>query len=207
LNDAAAYHVVVSNSRGSLDSNSVNLSVTALPEPVVIVSQPQALTVDEQAAASFSVAVTGDGEISYQWLKDGGVIEGETSATLNLTSVTTSDAGIYSVIVTNSVGPVLSDAVSLVVTEVQVASSIELTWDIPQAREDGSDLSLGEINGYVIIYGTDVNNLDSQLVVEGASNTMTQLLDLAPGTYYFAIATVDSDGVQGAYSDVIQQAI
>jgi hypothetical protein len=197
----------VSNSRGSLDSNSVNLSVTALPEPVVIVSQPQALTVDEQAAASFSVAVTGDGEISYQWLKDGGVIEGETSATLNLTSVTTSDAGIYSVIVTNSVGPVLSDAVSLVVTEVQVASSIELTWDIPQAREDGSDLSLGEINGYVIIYGTDVNNLDSQLVVEGASNTMTQLLDLAPGTYYFAIATVDSDGVQGAYSDVIQQAI
>ena len=183
------------------------LTVTALPEPVVIITQPQALTVDEEASASFSVEVTGDGEISYQWLKDGGIIDGENLATLTLSSVVLGDAASYSVIVTGSQGPIVSDAANLVVTVVQVTSSIELTWDIPQAREDGSDLSLGEIDGYVIVYGTDANNLSNQLVVEGASNTSAQLLDLASGTYYFAIATVDSDGVQGAYSSVIQQSI
>ena len=207
MTDAAAYRVRVTNSQGSVLSNAVALSVTALPEPVVIVSQPQAVTADENSSVSFSVEVTGDGDISYQWLKDGGIIEGETLPILSLGSVTSSDAASYSVVVTNSEGPVLSDAASLVVTVVQVVSSIELTWDIPQAREDGSDLTLGEIDGYVIVYGTDANNLDNQLVVEGASNTMTQLLDLASGTYYFAIATVDSDGVQGAYSSVIQQSI
>lgn len=207
LSDAASYRVRVTNSQGSVLSNAVALTVTALPEPVVIITQPQALTVDEEASASFSVEVTGDGEISYQWLKDGGIIDGENLATLTLSSVVLGDAASYSVIVTGSQGPIVSDAANLVVTVVQVTSSIELTWDIPQAREDGSDLSLGEIDGYVIVYGTDANNLSNQLVVEGASNTSAQLLDLASGTYYFAIATVDSDGVQGAYSSVIQQSI
>jgi hypothetical protein len=207
LSDAASYRVRVTNSEGSVLSNSVALTVIALPEPVVIITQPQSITVDENASAGFSVEVIGDGEISYQWLKDGGIIEGEDLSTLSLSSVTSSDAASYSVIVTGSDGPVLSDVANLVVTVVQVVSSIELTWDIPEAREDGSDLSLGEINGYVIVYGTDINNLANELVVEGASNTSTQLLDLASGTYYFAIATVDSDGVQGAYSGVIQQSI
>ena len=207
LSDAASYRVRVTNSEGSVLSSSVALTVTTLPEPVVIITQPQAITVDENASASFSVEVTGDGEISYQWLKNGEIINGENLVTLNLSSVTSSDEASYSVIVSNSEGPVLSDAAGLTLTVMQVSSSIELTWDIPESREDGSDLSLGEINGYVIAYGTDVNNLSSQLVVEGASNTMTQLLDLASGTYYFAIATVDSDDVQGAYSSVIQQSI
>ena len=207
LGDAASYRVRVTNSEGSVLSSSVALTVIALPEPVVIITQPQSITVDENASAGFSVEVIGDGEISYQWLKDGGIIEGEDLSTLSLSSVTSSDAASYSVIVTGSDGPVLSDVANLVVTVVQVVSSIELTWDIPEAREDGSDLSLGEINGYVIVYGTDINNLANELVVEGASNTSTQLLDLASGTYYFAIATVDSDGVQGAYSGVIQQSI
>ena len=207
LTDASTYRVRVTNSQGSVLSNAVALTVTALPEPVVIITQPQALTVAEGDSAGFSVEVTGDGEISYQWLKDGGIIDGENLATLTLSSVVLGDAASYSVIVTGSQGPIVSDAANLVVTVVQVTSSIELTWDIPQAREDGSDLSLGEIDGYVIVYGTDANNLSNQLVVEGASNTSAQLLDLASGTYYFAIATVDSDGVQGAYSSVIQQSI
>jgi ribosomal protein S9 len=204
MSDAASYRVQVTNSQGSVLSNAVALTVTALPEPVAITSQPQAITVDENASASFSVQVTGDGTITYQWLKNGEIIDGENSASLSLNSVTSSDAGNYSVIVSNSI---VSDAASLNVTVVQVTSSIELTWDIPQAREDGSDLPLWEINGYLIVYGNDENNLSNQLVVEGASNTMAQLLDLASGTYYFAIATVDSDGVQGAYSNVIQQSI
>jgi hypothetical protein len=204
MSDAAAYQVRATNSQGSVLSSAVVLTVTALPEPLAITTQPQAITVDENASASFSVQVTGDGEITYQWLKNGEIIDGENSAILSLSSVTSNDAGNYSVIVSNSI---VSDAASLNVMVVQVTSSIELTWDIPQAREDGSDLPLGEINGYLIVYGNDENNLSNQLVVEGASNAMAQIVDLASGTYYFAIATVDSDGVQGAYSSVIQQSL
>ena len=215
--DAALYSVVVSNSAGFENSLSAQLTVNVpvvdpvvdpVVNPVVILSQPQALTVEENTAASFDVQVTGDGDISYQWLKDGDAINGATSPSFSLDSVTLSDAGVYSVIVTSSQGPVISDAAPLSVTAIQVASStIELTWDIPQAREDGSDLALYEINGYVIAYGTDQDNLSNQLSVDGASSTITMLENLASGTYYFAIATVDSDGVQGEYSSIIQQSI
>lgn len=214
--DAALYDVVITNSAGSQYSLAalltVNTPVVVIEEPVVnpvvIVSQPQAVSVDESETASFSVEVTGDGSISYQWLKDGEVLNGANSSSLTLASVALADAANYSVIVTNSEGPVISSAASLTVNEVQVvASSIELTWDVPQAREDGSELPLYEINGYVIAYGTSQNDLTNQVAIDGASSTSTTLENLSSGTYFFSIATIDSDGVQGAYSSVIQQSI
>tara|TARA_R110001592_G_scaffold38315_2_gene126489 strand:- start:30962 stop:31963 length:1002 start_codon:yes stop_codon:yes gene_type:complete len=212
--DGALYDVVVSNSAGSVNSLSALLTVNTsvvieepVVDPVVIVLQPKGITVNESDSASFSVQATGDGEITYQWLKNGEIISGADSASYSLSAVSTNDAAGYSVIVSNSEGPVVSNAANLSVTVVQLASSIELTWDIPEAREDGSDLALGEINGYVIAYGSDENNMSTQLTVEGASTTNTVLENLTTGTYFFSIATVDSDGVQGAYSSVIQQSI
>lgn len=212
--DAGLYSVVVGNSVSSEPSFTARLTVTTpvvivepVDQPVVIISQPQALMVEENAAARFSVQVTGDGEIDYQWLKNGSVIEGATTSTLNIISATIADAANYSVVVTNSQGPVFSEGVALSVTAVQLASSIELTWDLPQEREDGSALELYEINGYVIAYGADENNLSNQLTVDGGQVQSTVLENLAAGIYYFSIATVDSDGVQGAYSGVIQQSI
>lgn len=212
--DAALYDVVVSNSVGNQYSLAALLTVTTpvvivdpTDEPIVIVSQPQALTVAENAAASFSVQVTGDGAITYQWLKDGEVLSGASSASLNITNVVLADAATYSVVVTNSQGSVVSESAALSVTPVQLTSSIELSWDIPQAREDGSALDLYEINGYVIAYGTDQNDLSNQVTVDGASVQSKIVENLVNGTYYFAIATVDSDGVQGAYSGVIEQSI
>ena len=208
LNDQGLYSVQISNSVNTVVSTQVTLNVEELIEEVVIISQPQSLSVDENAVASFSVQVTGDGDITYQWLKNGEVIDGANASTLSILSASEADVANYSVVVRNSVGPAFSEIASLNVTPIQVvSSSIELTWDIPQEREDGSDLSLGEINGYVIAYGTEQNNLSNTLSVEGASVTSTVLDELASGTYYFTIATVDSDGVQGAYSNVIQQSI
>jgi hypothetical protein len=213
--DGASYDVLVSNSVGSITSFSALLTVNTqigiidepVIDPVVIVSQPQGITVNENDSASFSVQITAGGEVTYQWLKNGGIIDGANSISFSLNTVSANDEAVYSVIVTNSAGPVVSNSASLSITAVQVASSIELTWDIPQAREDGSDLALGEINGYIIAYGTNENNMSTQLTVEGASTTNTILGDLSTGIYFFTIATIDSDGVQGAYSSVIQQSI
>ena len=86
-------------------------------------------------------------------------------------------------------------------------ASIELNWDIPELREDGSDLEIYEINGYKIVYGKDENNLNSEVSIEGPSNNKVVIDELDAGTYYFAIATVDSDGTQGAFSDHIEQVV
>jgi hypothetical protein len=82
-------------------------------------------------------------------------------------------------------------------------NNIELTWDIPSSREDDSVLLPTEIKHYVIYYGTDENSLDSMIIVDG----LTTIITLDPGVWYFAISTVDSDGLEGRKSNTISQVL
>ena len=65
--------------------------------------------------ATFSVAADGTPPLQYQWKKDGVDIPGATAATLVLTNVKASDAGVYTVYVSNAAGGVLSDGATLTV--------------------------------------------------------------------------------------------
>ncbi|MGH7942451.1 MAG: beta strand repeat-containing protein, partial [Limisphaerales bacterium] len=120
IDDSSAgdYTVVVSNSVGEVTSDIATLTVT---HPPVITSQPAGLTVNMGQAATFSVAVNGDSPFIYQWylngaaLSNAGNVSGATTRELVLTSVTTSDAGIYYVAITNDVGQVVSSNATLTV--------------------------------------------------------------------------------------------
>ncbi|WP_418263734.1 immunoglobulin domain-containing protein [Flavobacterium faecale] len=100
----------------------VNVTVN---EIVTITSQPtNNQTICSGTSASFSVAATGTG-LTYQWRKgttnltNTGNITGATTATLNLSNVSTSDAGSYNVIV-NGASPcssVTSNNATLVVNQ------------------------------------------------------------------------------------------
>jgi hypothetical protein len=70
-------------------------------------------------AASFTVTATGTAPLSYQWRKDGVAITNATNATLTLAAAAVSDAGIYSVVVTNSAGSVTSSGAALTVSAPQ----------------------------------------------------------------------------------------
>ncbi len=105
----------------ALSSEEVALLYRAdLPSGAVMVSpnittQPQAVSVSVGAAASFGVNVTGTNPLTYQWRKDGLNILGGTSATFSLLSAQLTDAGSYSVLVSNAAGSVTSDRAKLIV--------------------------------------------------------------------------------------------
>lgn len=80
---------------------------------------------------------------------------------------------------------------------------VTLSWDIPTEREDGTLLPPDEISGYEIAYGIDANNLTSKVSVLGASTLNTVIEGLPDDTYFFAIATLDSDNLLGNYSETI----
>jgi Immunoglobulin I-set domain len=169
--------------------------------PAQITSQPVSESVDQGGAAIFTVGVIGSGPLSFQWLKDGQAIAGENQATLSIASVELADAGSYALRVSNSVGSVVSQSVDLVVAE--VTRDISLSWDIPTEREDGSALELFEINGYTIKYGSSADAMVNTVNVTGSGVTEQVISELGLGRYYFAIATIDSDNVQGRFSDTI----
>jgi hypothetical protein len=177
----------------------------ATEQVVTISSNPQSQSVTENLLVTFSVSASGE-DLAYQWRKDGQLILGATQSTLVILSVSVSDYGVYDVVVSNSESSATSLS-AVLISQNNVQSSVSLEWDIPYQREDGSDLEVYEIDGYVVIYGTDAQNLNSVISVFGGEETSFVIKNLPANTYYFAIATVDSKGVQGVYSEVIEQSV
>jgi hypothetical protein len=75
----------------------------------LITTQPARRTVTVGQTATFSVAATGTGPLSYQWKKNGLNIAGATGASYTTPPTTLADNfSFFSVIVTNAAGSVLS---------------------------------------------------------------------------------------------------
>jgi autotransporter-associated beta strand protein len=94
---------------------------TGIATPPVITGQPQNVTTPVGGMVTLSVTAVGSGALSYQWrrngdaLADGSGVSGATAATLSISSAGTGASGTYTVIVTNSVDSVTSDAAEVVV--------------------------------------------------------------------------------------------
>lgn len=78
--------------------------------------QPNTQAVTAGGSASFAVIASGTATLSYQWQKDGTPISGAATATYGISSVTPSNAGTYSVVVSNWIGSTTSTAATLTVT-------------------------------------------------------------------------------------------
>jgi len=117
------YRVVVSNSGGSVTSDSALLTVAGAPTPPVIGTQPSATTVTVGQTATFTVGTSGTLPLIYQWKQsaDGGANWSNASGTATTSSysksaTTPSDNGsLYRVVVTNTAGSATSDAALLTV--------------------------------------------------------------------------------------------
>lgn len=84
------------------------------PTNVELISLPWTGTLTAGDAATLSVIAMGRPGFTYQWFKDGVIIPGATSATLQWTS-SLSDNGVYQVIVKNDLGTTTSNTVTLTV--------------------------------------------------------------------------------------------
>ena len=97
------------------DTNNHTIRVGGFPTAPIITAQPSSQTVTAGANVQFSVTATGRPAPTYQWNLNGTAISGATSATLSLNSVQSSNAGTYTVAVTNSAGTVTSSQATLTV--------------------------------------------------------------------------------------------
>lgn len=94
-----------------------NLSLMGItgPTPPAIVSQPASQTVIAGQPASLTVGTIGAAPMTYQWKLNGVNIPGATTKTLALAEVHYSDAGSYTVGITNAQGFTNSQAATLTV--------------------------------------------------------------------------------------------
>ena len=80
-----------------------------------------------------------------------------------------------------------------------------LTWT-PVTRDiKGKELT--NLAGYKVLYGTSPRALYSVIVLSDPHLTRYLVTDLAPGTWYFAVAAYTSGNVQGAQSNVASKTV
>ena len=108
-----SYSLTLSNAGGSVTKT---IFVRVLPSAPSLTLQPQDTTVYSAYAAggttTFSVSARGTEPLAYQWFFNGAPITGANTARLTVT-VTTATTGIYSVVVSNSVGQTASGSARL----------------------------------------------------------------------------------------------
>ena len=108
-----AYRVVAGNLGGSATSDVATLTVLLRP---VVTAQPQNRTLAVGADALFTVSATGADPLSYQWFFNGAEIAGATAPGYTRPGVVNTDAGGYSVVITNVAGKATSEVATLTVS-------------------------------------------------------------------------------------------
>jgi hypothetical protein len=131
---------------------------------VSIATQPQGQSVAVGDTPMFSVGAAGSAPFSYQWLFNNNPISGANQSTFTITNAQPSNAGNYSVIVSNSNSSVTSAVAVLTVT----GGSQPLTFSQPVRLSDGTlQLSgMGTPNtGFHILASSDLTVPISQWTV------------------------------------------
>jgi hypothetical protein len=117
----------------------LTISFSTPGDPIVIVTQPQDLTVPTGSPATFTVSVTGSTP-RYQWFRAGLPLLNATNNFYQIGSVQNSDAGNYFVIVSNSVNSVTSRVAVLNVTLAPYNVTLISSSNAWKFRDDGADL-------------------------------------------------------------------
>jgi len=80
-----------------------------------------------------------------------------------------------------------------------------LDWSAPTQNTNGTALT--DLAGYHLHYGTSASNLSASVQIPSAAVRTYTLKNLAPATYYFAIAAYTRTGLQGALSRVVSKTV
>ena len=123
---AGSYTVKVSNAAGSVTSAAAKVGLAP-----AIAAQPIALNKASGQSASFSVAATGTGPLTYQWSKDGVQIAGATAASYSISAVSAQHIGNYSVTISNALGQATSQSVGLSVTLPPAITTQPASYTVP----------------------------------------------------------------------------
>jgi hypothetical protein len=121
--DAGQFICVVSNASGTATSQVATLTVPALLP--TITQQPLSLSVLAGGYASFSLVATGSPPLTYFWRRNSSLIAGATDSAYFTNNVQPGDSGtLFSCLVSNAFGTILSSNASLTVTTNISASSV-----------------------------------------------------------------------------------
>jgi photosystem II stability/assembly factor-like uncharacterized protein len=167
-----------------------NLYIYAVP--LSITSQPPSAVVIGPTNVSLTVGVAGNPPLTYQWLKNGTNVPNGNSATLSLTNVLRTDAGTYSVFITNGFASLQSsNAVLRVLVPERLGQPELLPGKVIQLQFDDADggalLTTNDLATFTVFASTnlvDWFSITNTLTVTNGSIIFQDVITNAPQRYY-----------------------
>ncbi|MDX2196751.1 MAG: LamG-like jellyroll fold domain-containing protein [Cytophagales bacterium] len=181
------YVVTVNGVCGSVISNPVSLTVIQNTS-ILGISPSQNICSGNNVL--LSVTATGS-SLGYQWRKDGNNIVGATTSTYTLTGVTSTSAGLYSVMITSLGGNLTSAGITLVVKSQEINLKGNVTFDIASGDLtpsvfDGTDFESTSLTGAIsksfIITNTGTTVLNINNISITGTNPTSFSITTAPNS-------------------------
>jgi hypothetical protein len=83
--------------------------------------------------------------------------------------------------------------------------SVVLSWAAPTQNTDGTAIT--DLSGYNIYYGSDAQAMTQKINVTNVGVLTYVVSSLSPGTWYFAVTSVNSAGIESDPSEPINATI
>lgn len=134
----------------SVESTKVSGTTNLVAATPTISSQPVAVTrtYGQSGTMSVTASVSDGGTLSYQWLKGGVAVSGATNSSLVISPLELTDAGSFSVIVTNTLANALSTAVTSSAASLTVNKASQSTLTVSSTNGTyGSSITLTSSGG------------------------------------------------------------
>lgn len=137
-----AYWIAIGGRSGATGSIVMRLNAEAYISPTITVG-PANLSRLEGESAVLTVTAAGTQPLGHQWFKNGRAIPTATASQLQLSNLTESDAGLYSVVVTNAAGSATSAEARLIVKKPVIVTSRITNFSIRAPVSIGQILTVG----------------------------------------------------------------
>ncbi len=182
--NAGAYYVIVGNAGGVVTSSVATLTVQ-LPPPL-IVTQPMSQTNYLGSNATFTVVAQSDYLMRYQWYFKTNKLASGTNSIYSISAAQTTNAGAYSVVVTN-VGGATTSSVATLTVQLPPAPLI-VTQPVSQTNYLGSNATFTVVaqSDYPMTYQWYFN----KVIQSGATNSDYPFLSAQAtnaGPYYVIV--------------------
>ena len=172
-----------------------------------ITTQPMSETVAVGQTATFSVAASGTGPLSYQWQRNGANINGATGATYATPLTTSADNGAsFTVVVSNSAGSVTSNSATLTVTSDTTPPTVSITSPTSGTTVSGTVVVTASASDNTAVAsvqfqadGTNIGAADTTSPYSFSLNTTT----LSNGSHDLTAIATDTAGNQATSSVVV----
>lgn len=110
------------------------------------------------------------------------------------------------IVITVSDGEASRSLAAFSVTVQAVATgSATVTWSPPTTNTDGSPLT--NLAGYKVYWGTQQGNYSSSVTLNNPGLTSYVVTNLTPGTWYFTVTSLNSQGVESSFSNAASKTI